>query len=66
MLLALAEIAELLEFTILVELVVFVTLVELLAFAAIVTLLAFITVSQCQIRFCKFVSVCILFFSSLL
>ena len=42
-LLALAEIAELLEFAILVELLVFATLVELLAFAAIVTLLAFIT-----------------------
>ena len=42
-LLALAEIAELLEFAILVEWLVFATLVELLAFAAIVTLLAFVT-----------------------
>ena len=63
-LLVLAEIAELLESAILVELLVFTKLVELLAFEAIVTLLAFIRVSQCQIRFCEFVSVCILFFKS--
>ena len=42
-LLALAEIAELLEFAILVESLVFAILVELLAFAAIVILLAFVT-----------------------
>ena len=43
MLLALAEIVELLEFAILVELRELGKLVELLAFAAIVTLLAFVT-----------------------
>ena len=43
MLLALAGIAELLEFAILVELLVFATLMELLAFVAIVTLFAFVT-----------------------
>ena len=43
MLLALAEIAELLEFAILAELLIFATLEELLAFAAVVTLVAFVT-----------------------
>ena len=45
--LALAEIAELLEFAILEELLVFTTLVEFLAFGAVVTLHAFVT------EFCK-------------